>query len=240
MSLGDHLNELRLRIILCLIAVVVSTAVSFVYKEQLFKIFSYPHVDAMEMMAKNPALKFKGVTETFVGYFKLCLISGMLMASPVIVYQLWKFIAAGLHRHERRFIVVFGPFSFLLFLGGGLFAYFILIPYGLNFFYSFGSNSLLEPDITLQSYMDFFLPLSIAVGVVTQLPLLMIFFSMTGLIGAKEYARHRKGVILGAFIVGAMITPPDVVTQLFLAAPLVLLYEIGILGSRIVGWRKQK
>ena len=176
-------------------------------------------------------LRLLSYVEAFFAHLKLVLLTGFLIGLPWITHEIWLFIAAGLYRHERSAVAPYLPFSLLSLVAGGLFAYKILIPVGLSYLGGYGDPDVFEPTFTLSNYMGLVFTLLIGMGLVFQLPLLMIFLSRAGLVTPERFREVRKYSILCAFVFGACLTPPDVVTQLLMAGPLVLLYETGILAS---------
>lgn len=176
-------------------------------------------------------LRLLNYTEAFLAHLKVAFLCGVLLGLPWITYEMWQFIAAGLYRHERTAVGPFLPASFLGLVLGGVFAYAVLIPVGLTYLGSYGDPDLFLPEFTLTSYLALVFSLLIGMGLVFQLPLVMIFLSRTGVASPERFRQHRKYSILGAVVIGAILTPPDVISQLLMAVPLVLLYELGILGS---------
>ena len=181
-------------------------------------------------LEKTP-LRLLSHVEAVFSHLKLAFLVGLLMGLPWITYEIWLFIAAGLYQHERSVIAPFLPFSLIGLVCGGMFAYHVLIPVGLSYLAGYGDPDLFEPNFTLSNYMSLIFTLLIGMGLVFQLPLLMIFLSRSGIVSPEQFRKVRKYSILGALVVGAFLTPPDVVTQLLMAGPLVILYETGILAS---------
>ncbi len=176
-------------------------------------------------------------TEQFFTYMKIAFIAGIFFANPFILYHLWRFIGAGLYRHEQRIALLFVPFSAVLFVAGCLFGYFLLIPLGLSYLGSYGDPELVDTMLSIGSYLSLFLTLTLLLGLVFQVPLVMFFLARAGLVLPETFVRARRIQILGTFIVAAVLTPPDPFTQSMLAVPVILLYELGIIASRIaVRW----
>ncbi|RUM36957.1 MAG: twin-arginine translocase subunit TatC [Desulfobulbus sp.] len=165
-------------------------------------------------------------------YLKLALVCGILVASPVIFYQIWRFIAPGLYQHEKKVLLPFSFVSSLCFLGGAAFGYYVVFPPAFRFLIGY-SSEFLEPMPAVSEYFSLALRLLLAFGVVFELPVLMVFLAKIGLVDAPFLVKNRKYAFLIAFIIAAVLTPtPDVVNQFFMAAPLVVLYEISILAVR--------
>lgn len=176
--------------------------------------------------------------EAFFSYVKLSLLIGLLCALPWVTFEVWQFIAAGLYRSERRAAVPFIPVAFVLMGLGVSFAYLVLIPVGLSFLAGYGDPQLVRPVFTLQNYLGLVFTLILGMGLVFQLPLLMIFLTRSGLLTVDNFRHYRKYSIVGAVILGALLTPPDVVTQLLMAGPLVILYEVGIIACSMSARKK--
>ena len=177
-------------------------------------------------------------SEAFFSYVKLSLMLGLVAALPWISYEMWKFIAAGLFDRERKAVWPFLPVAFLLLASGVTFAYKVLIPIGLSFLGGYGDPELLQTSFTLKEYLSLVFTLILGMGIVFQLPLAMIFLNRSGILEVDSFRKYRKYAILSAVLMGAMLTPPDVVTQLLMAGPLTLLYEIGIISCIIIGKKK--
>lgn len=172
-------------------------------------------------------------TEQFFSYLKVVMIFGLFLASPLVLYQMWRFVGAGLYKHEQRVFLTFVPFSFMLFLTGLLFGYFVLVPVGLSFLSSYGDPDLVSPMLNLSAYLSLFFTLTLVLGLIFQVPLLMFFLCRTGMVSPAFFAKYRRQAILIGVIMGAVLTPPDPYTQLMMAVPLIVLYEIGIWVGRV-------
>lgn len=177
---------------------------------------------------ESTRLHFFSYPESFFAHLKVCALAALLLGLPWATVEAWRFIAAGLYPRERRAIRPFLPLSLIGTVVGAAFAYFVLIPVGLSYLGGYGSSELFETSFRLKEYLSLVLTLMIGMAVVFQLPLVMVFLSRAGFTDAALYRRYRKFSILGALVVGSLLTPPDVVTQLLMAGPLVLLYESGI------------
>lgn len=171
--------------------------------------------------------------EAFLTGIKAALVLALLLGAPWLIYQLWMFVGAGLYLHERKWVRIFLPLSLVLFLAGAVFGYFVLIPFGLYFLAGFNVEHV-STMITLGDYFSLFLTLTVALGAIFQLPLAMIAVTLLGLIKPQTFAEKRRYFILGAFVIGAVLTPPDPITQLLMAGPILVLYEVGLWGSRAI------
>ena len=232
----EHLEELRERIVKSFIAVAVGFAICYGFKEKLFEIITRP---LMSVMEKGDQLIFTGLPEAFFTYLKVAFLAGLILAGPVIIYQFWMFVAPGLYKNERRVMVPIVVLSTFFFIGGALFGYFIVFPWGFQFFLSFASDSI-KALPSMKEYLSFATKLLLAFGLVFELPIVITFLARLGLVTVPFLRENRKYAILLFFIGAAMITPPDVVTQIMMAFPLMLLYEISIWGRSFSGRRMRR
>lgn len=247
MPFTAHLEELRRRLIYCFIAIAIGGLVSYFFKERVIKILTSPLIEALKAEAQKSGNKtdvlqtliFTGPHEAFVTYIKLAFICGMVLAIPIILYHFWRFIAPGLYTHERKYLFPVICLSTVFFLLGILFGYFVVMPFGMKFFVSFTSSELM-PLIRMKEYISFTSKFLFAFGVVFELPLFSLFLTKLGIIHARMLRTYRKYAILVIFILAAILTPPDVLTQVMMAGPLIILYEISILISQIFGKKKQE
>lgn len=177
--------------------------------------------------------------EGFLFMLKLCLYTAIVVGAPMLLWQMWQFVAAGLYNRERKAVVGYFPLSVLCFVLGVLFGYFGAVPYGMYFLNSYMSIEVGMPTITAEYFLTFISSLCVAFGFVFQLPLVMTFLGGAGVIDPDDMAKYRGHFIVGAFVIAAMLTPPDPFTQLLMAVPLAILYEIGIWSSRFVIKKKR-
>ena len=234
MSLTAHLEELRRRLIYSLLFVVGGFLIAFYEYRFFLKMIVYPHEWAMGRLHLATTLFVFRYQDSVMAQFKLCLIVGLFIASPFILYHGLKFVSAGLYEREKKSLFLYLPFFIFLFCGGCVFGYFFLIPYGLQFLASFGQDVGLVSMMSFSDYMSFFFILTFTVGAIFELPLIMLIPVRLGLFDSVQYKKKRKYAILGAFIIGGILTPPDPVTQFLLAGPLLLLYELGYFLSVLV------
>ena len=164
----------------------------------------------------------------FLTYLKIAFITGIILSSPLIFYQTWIFVAPGLYKHEKKYVIPFVVFSTILFVGGSLFGYFIVFPFGFKFFLSF-ANDYIQALPSVKQYFSFSIKLLFAFGIVFELPVVIFFLSRMGLITAQFLRAKRKYAILLSFTLAAILTPPDVITQCMMAVPLIILYEAGVI-----------
>jgi sec-independent protein translocase protein TatC len=189
-----------------------------------------------EKGAKIVALTY---TESFITYLKVVLIFAIFFSFPVILWQAWKFIGAGLHTHEQRVALVFLPASLGLFLVGVIFGYELLIPWGLSYLSSYGDPELLDTVLSISAYLSFFMTLTVLLGIIFQVPLVMFLLVRVGLVDANLFTRYRRHAILIAVVAASILTPPDPFTQIMLGIPLIALFEIGVQVSKIAQRKAQ-
>lgn len=226
-----HLEELRNRMIVAFVAIGVGFVGAYFFKERLFEILMQPLRKVMDVGDK---LIFTGLPEAFFTYLKVSLLAGIMIATPVILYEFWMFVAPGLYSKEKKMLLPIVFLSTFFFLGGSLFGYFIVFPYGFEFFLSF-ANENIQALPSMKEYLGFSAKLLIAFGLAFELPLVLTFMARLGIVSVPFLKKNRKYAILIFFAGAAMLTPPDVVTQVMMAFPLMLLYELSIFGARIFG-----
>jgi sec-independent protein translocase protein TatC len=231
-----HLEELRKRLIICFIAVGVGFVISYFFSKKLFEILMHPLLLAMPPEEK---LIYTGLPEAFFTYLKVAFLAGVLLAVPVIIYQLWMFIAPGLYDKEKRLVVPIVFLSSIFFLGGAFFGYFVVFPFGFKFFMSFASEAI-RPLPSMREYLGFSTKLLFAFGVVFELPLFVTFLAKLGIVDVPFLKAKRKYAILLFFVFASILTPPDVITQILMAGPLMLLYEVSIVGARVFGKKREE
>lgn len=229
----EHLGELRDRLVHAFIAVGLGFVVAYFFKEQLFDILTAPLVTAMAKSG-NAKLIFTGLPEAFFTYLKVALLAGIMLATPVLFYEFWMFISPGLYREEKKYMLPIIILSLVFFLAGASFGYFIVFPYGFEFFLGFTTETI-QAMPSMKEYLSFASKMLLAFGFVFELPLVLTFLSRMGIVTPAFLKKNRKYALLLFFVGAAIITPPDVVTQIMMAMPLILLYEIGILGAKIFG-----
>ncbi|MEE9200402.1 MAG: twin-arginine translocase subunit TatC [Candidatus Brocadiales bacterium] len=228
LSLGEHLEELRTRIIVCILFLLVCFIVCWVFKADLLWLAKRPHTLTMEKLGLPTTLKVLSYQEGFFAYIKLCLISAFFVSYPFMIFQAWLFVGVGLYPHERKYVKTFLPVSFMAFIVGSLFGYLFLIPLCLYFLINILGTTII-PVITMSQYISLMFLLTIALGLVFQIPLVMLLLSKMGILDADDFITHRRHILLGVFVVAAIITPPDPFSQISTAIPMLALYELGIL-----------
>ena len=227
----EHLGELRTRIVRALIALLVGTLIGLPFSQYLIDWLARP------ITKLGYDLVFTAPAEAFWVQMKVGIIAGLFVAAPAILWQVWGFVAPGLHTHEKKYAVPFVLIGSLLFIIGGAFSLFVVTPYALTFLLGYARPGL-KPMITIENHIDFLLKFTLAFGAVFELPLIITLAARMGLVTAKVLAKNRKYAILGAFVIGAVLTPtPDAFNQALMAGPLIILYEVGIVCARLFGRR---
>lgn len=229
MTLVEHLTELRRRIIITLLAVAIAVVVGFYLSDRI-----------VAYIAELPGpLVYLYPGEAFFVHLKLALVFGLAAASPVILYQLVGFVTPALNDVEKWALFVGIPFAALMFAGGVVFAYQVIVPIAYRFFMSFGSGTL-QPVISIGSYVSFVLGIILPFGVVFQMPLVVVLLCWAGILTPQTLIRYRRFIILGVFVAAAIFTPPDVISQTLMSGPMLLLYELSILLGKVVVRKKDK
>lgn len=235
MSFMEHMVELRVRVVRVFIIAMVGMVVAFFFKEQLFDILVKPLMDVLA--PRGGHLQTTGLPEQFFTYLKVSLVVGILGTSPLIFYQFWGFIAPGLYHEERRLIIPIAFLSGFFFTGGACFGYFVVFPFICSFFAGL-SNETIELVPRMAEYFSFTVKLLFAFGLIFEMPLVVYFLARMGMVTARWMRKQRKYAILCCFIVGAILTPPDLISQLFMAGPLMVLFEISIWVAHVFGKKK--
>ncbi|MDI6796867.1 MAG: twin-arginine translocase subunit TatC [Desulfatibacillaceae bacterium] len=236
MPFTEHLEELRKRLIYCLIAIGIGFVACYTVKERIFTWLTQPLLDALP---EGQGLIFTGLTEPFFAYLKVALLGGVVLAIPVISYQVWRFVGPGLYDTEKKMVLPLVVCSCFFFLLGASFGYFLVFPLGFTVLLAFASDSM-QALPSVKEYLSLATKLLLAFGLVFELPLFVSVFARFGLVSVESLKKNRKYALVAFLIFGAMLTPPDVITQLLMAMPMMVLWEVGILGAMIFGKKKQK
>ncbi|MEH6577235.1 MAG: twin-arginine translocase subunit TatC [Amphritea sp.] len=230
----SHLVELRTRLMRALLVILVIFLGLFYFANDLYSILSAPLTG---LLPEGTSMIATDVTSPFFAPFKLALVASIFAAMPIILHQIWGFVAPGLYKHEKRFAVPLLASSIMLFYAGIAFAYFVVFPIIFGFFTSVGpENVAVMTDI--RSYLNFVLKLFFAFGVVFEIPIATLLLVWTGISDVQSLRAKRAYVIVGCFVMGMLLTPPDVISQTLLAFPMWLLFELGIILAVIVGKKK--
>jgi sec-independent protein translocase protein TatC len=258
MPFVEHLRELRVRLRNSIAALIVGFAVAFAFSETLFAMLSRPLVAVWtELAASNPAVGepafyFTSLLEPFWVYLSIALWGGLFVASPVVFLEIWKFIAPGLYRHERRYGVAFAACSTVLFVGGAAFCYAFILPAAFRFFLSYSTSNLagigdassalsLAPLLGMDAYLSFAKKLLLAFGLVFELPLVITFLAIAGAVTHRGLWRFNRWFVVLSFVVAALLTPgPDVISQVGMALPLIALYNLSIIIAWLITRKRER
>lgn len=233
MSILEHLEAMRHLLIVSLISVIPGSIAGWYVRKEILKVLIKP----VSSMHYN--LVYIGATEALTAELKIAFFAGLAIASPVIAYQIWRFLLPALHAHEKRYLVIFVPLSVVLFIGGIVFGYYTVFTYGVQFLLSFGGEGL-TPMLSLGKYLSFAMWFLIPFGVMFELPLVIILLVRLGIMSPKYLASKRKWVFLAAFVIAAVATPTtDMFTQTVMAIVIYLLYEISIWISYFIKPKKR-
>lgn len=233
MTILSHLEELRKVIIVSLIAIFVASIISFAYIDQIMTVITKPLAD------QGIKLVVTALTEGIFTKFKIALIAGTILASPVILWQIWQFIVPALYPHERRYLSRLIPISIFLFVSGVVFAYTTIFPIAVFILVQLGSE--FEPMFTIGRYLSFTLTFLIPFGLIFEFPLVIYFLTSIGVVTPEWLIRNRRYAIVITVILAAVLTPgPDPLSQMIMALPMAVLYEVGILVSKVVAKKKRK
>jgi sec-independent protein translocase protein TatC len=237
MPFTEHLAELRKRLIICFVGIGVGFAIAYSFKESLFVLLMQPLKGAMSPGQK---LIYTGLPEAFFVYIEVSFFGGILFAAPLILFQMWLFIAPGLYKNEQRFLLPLLVLSCFFFAGGVYFGYSVVFPYAFKYLLGFESD-LVQALPSMREYLALATTLLIAFGFIFQLPLIMTMLARFGIVTPRFLSKNRKYAFLLSFVVAAIVTPtPDVVNQLLMAGPLVVLYEVSIVGAKLFGKKQVK
>ena len=223
MSVIEHLTELRTRLIRSIIAIVVCSCGTYFFDEQIMNF----------LMAPAGKLYFMQPGEAFFAYAKVVLFSGFLVATPVVFYQLWRFFVPAFTRRERMILGILVPSSVLLFYIGLAFSFFLIVPFGIKFFMGMGSEDL-TPLFSVEKYLDFIITFLLPFGLAFELPIIIIIMAQLGMITSQHLKKYFRYVFLMSFVVAALLTPPDIISQITLALPLTGLYGLSYFVVRFI------
>jgi sec-independent protein translocase protein TatC len=233
MSFLEHLEELRRRIIYSLIAVGVGFFACWAFAEKIYSVMQKPIITALHANGMSEKLVYLNPTEPFNLYLKVAFMAGLFVTSPFVLYQVWMFISPGLYRHERRYVTPFMFSTVGLFVAGGVFGYKVVYPQALNFLISYGKQ--FQPMITIGEYTDLFLTIIIGMGAIFELPILVFFLSIMGIVTAGWMWRNFRYSVLVIFIIAAIVTPTtDILNMCIFAAPMIALYALSIAIAYLV------
>jgi sec-independent protein translocase protein TatC len=246
MTLWEHLEELRSRIVRMALSFFVGSVVCWIYKEKILTWLTRPYLEAWKRGHHNePAsLHFGSPTALFISYIRLAALSGLIFALPIILYQLWAFIAPGLYSREKRYAIPFVASSVILFLAGGYFGWAVAFPAAFDFLINFTdklpSGMEIKATVMVGDYIEFVTRMFVAFGATAELPILALFLTVAGLITHRHLIKFFRYFIVVAFIISAVLTPPDPMSQILMAVPLIGLYGVSILVSWIITVNRER
>jgi len=237
LPLTAHLEELRTRLVRVLVVVGLGFGVCYTFKDWSFQMITRPLV---EVLPEHSSLVYTGLPEAFFIHMKIAFFASLFLTSPYTLYQIWKFISPGLYAKEKKYVIPFVISSTLLFVGGVLFGYFIALPPAFKFFVSFSTDALV-PMVSFREYLSLTLKFLLAFGLSFEMPVFIFFLTKLGIVNAAMLSRQRRYAILVIFVAAAVLTPsPDVLSQILMAIPLMLLYEVSIGVSKLAGRKKSQ
>lgn len=236
MAITDHLGELRKRLMIAACSWLVAFLGCYSFAEKLFVYISEP---VRQALPEGSSLVFINATEPFFTILKVAALAGLVIAFPVIIWQLWGFVAPGLYAHEKKFAVPFVLFSTLCFGTGTYFGFTLVFPMIFSFLVTYGTGvGGIQAMLSMGAYLTLATRLLIAFGLVFELPIVIFFLARMGIVDHKWLAKNRKFSLLLAFVMGAVLTPPDIFSQASIAIPFIVLYEVGIIVARLFGKKK--
>lgn len=238
-SLVDHVRELRQRLIYCLIVMAVIAGMSWFYVDDILAFLIAPLQVAMIDTGGTDRMIMTSLTEGFITRMKVTLFTAFFISIPFILYQIWAFTAPGLYKKEKRIIVPFIVISPLMFLAGAAFVYYLVIPNAWTFFLGFQTGAIetslaVQSEIRLSAYLNLMMSFLTAFGLVFQWPVLLVFLGLVGVVSVPFLQKWRRIVIVLSFVMAAFLTPPDVISQIALALPMIVFYELALLILKIM------
>ncbi len=236
LPLTAHLEELRKRLIYSFLAIGVAFALCYAFIKPIVEILMRPLV---QVLPQGSTLVFTAVPEAFFIYLKAAFLAGIFFSSPFILYQIWAFVSPGLYQREKKYIFPYLIVSSVFFVGGAFFCYYIVFPVVFRFFLSFASETI-RPLPAIKDYLAFTIKLLLAFGLLFQWPALILFLARMGVVSSSILSRNRKYAVLVIFVAAAVLTPPDLVSQLLLAGPLLAMYEGSIWMAKFFGKKEEK
>ena len=238
-SFVEHLTELRSRILKSVIFLFIFFIVCYFFSEDIYNFLISPYAEAVKNDDINRRMIFTALHETFITYLKVAFFAAIFLSSPILITQIWKFIAPGLYKNEKRALLPYLVATPILFLLGAMLVYFLIMPLAIKFFLSFEtsmqSNSLpIQLEAKVNEYLSLIMRLIFAFGISFQLPVLLSLLARVGFVDSEYLKKKRKYVVVIIFAVAAVLTPPDPITQIGLAIPLLILYELSIISVKLI------
>jgi len=243
-SFVEHLTELRSRLVKSFIYLFICFIISYFFAENIYRFLVEPYAEAVRHDETNRRLIFTALHETFITYLKVAFFTAIFVTSPIILTQIWKFIAPGLYKDEKRALLPYLVATPTLFLLGGMLVYYLVMPLAIKFFLSFETSSQItslpiQLEAKVNEYLSLIMRLIFAFGISFQLPVLLSLLARVGFIDSEYLKRRRKYVVVIIFAVAAILTPPDPITQIGLGIPLLILYELSILSVKFIEKKKR-
>jgi len=241
----SHLVELRQRLINSFIFLFSFFVVCYFFSEEIYSFLVQPYADAVKDDNVNRRLIFTALQETFLTYLRVSFFAALFVSSPIILMQIWKFVAPGLYKNEKEAILPYLIATPILFLFGGMLVYYLIMPLAIKFFLSFEASSInsalpIQLEAKVNEYLSLVMKLIFAFGLSFQLPVILSLLARVGFIDSVFLKKRRKYVVVIIFVAAAILTPPDPITQIGLAIPLLILYELSIFSVKIIEKRKNK
>ena len=241
----SHLTELRKRLIHSFISLTILFVVCYIFSEEIYGFLVSPYAEAVKDSQIERRLIFTALQETFLTYIKVAFFAAFFLTCPYILIQIWKFIAPGLYEHEKSALMPYLVLTPILFLLGGMLVYYLIMPLAIKFFLSFESVGLttalpIQLEAKVNEYLSLVMKLIFAFGISFQLPVILSLLARIGFIDSIFLRERRKYVVIIIFAVAAVLTPPDPVTQIGLAVPLLLLYELSIISVKVIEKKAEK
>jgi sec-independent protein translocase protein TatC len=234
MSLFEHLEELRTRLLRSILSLFVAFVPCWYYVDEIFAFLQRP---ILKLLPPGKKLAYTGVTDPFILYFKVAALAAVFLASPFILYQLWRFVAPGLYKHERRYLLPFLFFGSFFFLAGGAFAYYVAFPLAAEFLLKMGAA--FEPVITIERFFGFQMTIILGLGLMFELPIVIFILAVVGLVTPRFLLRNFRWAVVIIFVVAAIITPTsDILNLCVFAVPAIFLYLLGIAAAALVARKK--
>ena len=242
-SFIEHLTELRSRLLKSIVYLFIFFVISYIFAENIYGFLVEPYADAVKDDNINRRLIYTALHETFITYLKVAFFSAIFVTSPIILTQIWKFVAPGLYTNEKKALLPYLIATPTLFLLGGMLVYYLVMPLAIKFFLSFEtsaqiSNLPIQLEAKVNEYLSLIMRLIFAFGISFQLPVLLTLLARVGFVDSEYLKKRRKYVIIIIFAVAAILTPPDPITQIGLGIPLLILYELSILSVRLIEKKK--
>ena len=242
-SFVEHLTELRSRLVKSIVYLFIFFIVCYFFAENIYSFLLAPYAEAVKDDEVNRRMIFTALHETFITYLKVAFFAAIFITSPIILTQIWKFVAPGLYKNEKRALLPYLIATPTLFLLGGMLVYYLIMPLAIKFFLSFETttqftNLPIQLEAKVNEYLSLIMRLIFAFGISFQLPVLLSLLARVGFIDSQYLKKRRKYVIIIIFSVAAILTPPDPITQIGLAIPLLILYELSILSVRLIEKKK--